>query len=416
MAAVDSVADVAGDGKPDWAALRTKLAGRLVLPDSPEYDATRQPFNLVYADRRPAAIALCTRPEDVQACLATARESGVPFAARSGGHSYAGYSAPERGLVADLGGMDGIQVRPDGTASIGPGARLADVYTALARAGRCLPAGSCPSVGIAGLTLGGGIGVLARKFGLTCDHVRTATVATVDGGLRAASEHSEPELFWALRGGGGGNFGVVTSFEFATVAAPPRLTVFSLAFPTGSAAAVFDAWQHWLPETPDELWSNCAISGGMTPSCRIGGCFVGPADALSPMLDALVKRAGVPATSRKAAPKSYLDAMRYFAGSSEKESFAGSSRILNRPVPDSGDLVGVVTGLRGTDLLFDGLGGAVSRVAPDATAFPHRQALGQRAGVCLRAIRETRGGGADSEPSAGGVGPAGRHWGLRQLP
>src|SRR5437660_1397579 len=109
----------------------------------------------------------------------------------------------DHGLVVDLAGMSGVQVDGD-TAVIGAGARLIDVYTALAAAGRCLPAGSCPSVGIAGLTLGGGIGVLARKYGLTCDSLTGATVVTADGASRTVSVSAEPDLFWALRGGGGG--------------------------------------------------------------------------------------------------------------------------------------------------------------------------------------------------------------------
>src|SRR6185312_14675612 len=124
-----------------------------------------------------------------------------------------------------------------GKAVIGAGAKLQDVYAGLARAGRCLPAGTCPSVGIAGLTLGGGIGVLSRKYGLTCDRLVSARVVTADGALRTVSSSAEPELFWALRGGGGGNFGIVTSFSFDTVPAP-QLTVFELGFPAGSAPEV----------------------------------------------------------------------------------------------------------------------------------------------------------------------------------
>src|SRR5439155_12607662 len=122
---------------------------------------------------------------------------------RSGGHSYAGYCVPEGGLVADLARMSQVTVHPDGTAEIGAGAKLIDIYSRLAAAGRCLPAGSCPSVGISGLTLGGGIGVLSRKFGLTCDRMVSARLVTADAQLRTASADSEPDLFWALRGGGG---------------------------------------------------------------------------------------------------------------------------------------------------------------------------------------------------------------------
>ncbi|GDY29276.1 FAD-binding dehydrogenase [Gandjariella thermophila] len=380
----------AAGGPPDWSALRARLAGTLVLPGDRDYDAARRSYNPLFDARRPAAVARCARPEDVQACLEAAARSGIPVAARSGGHSYAGYSTPDRGLVVDLGGMAGVDVRPDGTAVVGAGARLIDVYAALAAAGRCLPAGSCPSVGVAGLTLGGGVGVLTRKYGLTCDRVSAMSVVTADGRLRAVAEDAEPDLFWALRGGGGGNFGVVTSFTFRTEPAPD-LTVFALTFPAGSAGAVLGGWQQWVRGAPDELWTNCVVSGGSPPSVRVGGCYVGSPDGLSPLLDDLVRRVGTAPASRYAQAKGYLDAMRYFAGCGQRsvascrpaeaggqlgrESFVASSAVLAAPAADPDRVAALVAGQRGTDLLFDSLGGAVAGVRPDATAFPHRSAL-----------------------------------------
>ena len=315
----------------------------------------------------------------------------TPIAARSGGHSYAGYSTPARGLVVDVGPMSTVDVRRDGTAVVGAGARLMDIYAALAGAGRCLPGGSCPTVGIAGLTLGGGIGLLARKFGLTCDRLASAQVITADGVLRTASAASEPDLYWALRGGGGGNLGIVTSFTFATAPAP-ALTVFSLQFPAGSAAAVLGAWQDWVAGSPDELFANCIIHGGTPPGCQVGGCFVGSPSRLNPLLDDLVRRSGATPTSRYVSAKSYLDAMRYSAGCSQltpaqcrpgwtgsggtlqRESFVASSRIVAAPMRDPQPVVAAIAG-SGLDAIFDSLGGAVRRVGAAATAFPHRTAL-----------------------------------------
>jgi FAD/FMN-containing dehydrogenase len=371
---------------PDWAALRARLPGGLVLRGEPGYDAARRPYNTLFETRTPAAVAACTRPEDVQACVEVARNARIPIAARSGGHSYAGYSTPDAGLVADLSRMSTVEVRADGTAEIGAGARLIDVYAGLARAGRCLPAGSCPTVGVAGLTLGGGIGVLSRKFGLTCDRLVSATVVTADGRLRTASADSEPDLFWALRGGGGGNFGIVTSFTFSTEPAPD-LTVFALQYPAGSAPDVLGAWQGWIAGAPDELWSNCVISAGSPPSVRVGGCYVGPAGGLNSLLDGLRAR---PA-SRSVQGKGFLDAMRYFAGCSQRSiaqchlasaggqldraGFVGSSRMLPETVADPAHLVSIVDGRSGVDVLLDSWRGAISRVAPTDTAFPHRAAL-----------------------------------------
>jgi hypothetical protein len=376
-------------GPPDWPALRAKLPGGLLLPADAGYDTARRPYNTLIDNPRPAAIAACTRPEDVQACVEVARNSRLPIAARSGGHSYAGYCVPDGGLVVDLNKLSGVRMQPDGTAEIGAGTRLIDVYAGVAAAGRALPGGSCPSVGIAGLTLGGGIGVLQRKFGLTIDHLVSAKVVTPDGQLRTASASSEPDLFWALRGGGGGNFGIVTSFTFRTEPAPD-LTVFSVGFPAGSAAAVLGAWLAWTPGTPDELWSTVLVSAGKPPSARLSGCFVGSPSGLNPLLDSLIAKAGTRPTSRSASAKGFLDAMRYFASCSERtiqqchpasdggqlnrEGFVATSHMVSSAV-DPAAVVSLVDGRDGMVVQLDSFGGAISRVAPDATAFPHRKAL-----------------------------------------
>ncbi len=370
---------------PDWAALRARLPGGLILPGDPGYDTARLPFNPLYDGQHAAAVANCTRAEDVQACVDVARTARIPIAARSGGHSYAGYCAPDGGLLVDLAKLSAVDVRSDGTAEIGAGTKLINVYAGLAKAGRAIPAGSCPTVGVAGLTLGGGIGVLARKFGLTCDRLVSARVVSADGRLLTASADSEPDLFWALRGGGGGNFGIVTSFTFRTEPAPD-VTVFALQFPGGAATDVLGAWQDWMAGAPDELWSLCGITAGRPPAARISGCLVGSAADLNPLLDRLRVR---PA-SRSVQPKGFLDAMRYFAGCSEhtvaqchpestggqlgREGYVATSRMLPTRV-DPARLVSTMDGRAGVDLLLDSFGGAVSRVAADATAFPHRAAL-----------------------------------------
>ena len=376
-------------GPPDWAALRARVSGGLLLPGDSGYDVAKRGFNPLFDGHKPAAVAKCAKPEDVQACIEAARGRGVPIAARSGGHSYVGYSTPDGGLVVDLRGMSGVQVQPDGSAVVGAGARLIDVYAGLADSGRLLPAGSCPTVGIGGLTLGGGIGVLSRKYGLTCDRLTSAQVVTADGRLITASEESEPDLFWALRGGGGGNFGIVTSFTFRTEAAP-QLTVFQLRFAGGATADVLGGWQEWLPGAPAEVWSNCVISGGATPTSRIGGCFVGSPGGLNPLLDRLIGKIGSQPSSRSVQAKGFLDAMKYMAGCSsrsttqchpdfeggqlQREAFVASSRILDGPA-DPAAVVKLMAGRSGMDLLLDSLGGEVSTVESSATAFPHRTAL-----------------------------------------
>ncbi|MFJ9783800.1 FAD-binding oxidoreductase [Amycolatopsis sp. NPDC101161] len=358
-------------GPPNWDDLRGKLTGSLLRPGTDGYDSAKRAFNPLFDGNNPVAVAKVTSAQDVQTCVQAAA-GRLTLAARSGGHSYAGYSVPESGLVVDVSGMNKVEIR-DTQAVIGAGAKLKDVYAGLAAAGRALPAGSCPTVGIAGLTLGGGIGVLARKYGLTCDHLSSAQVVTADGKLVTASATSEPDLFWALRGGGGGNFGIVTEFTFDTDPAP-NLTVFSLHFPAGSATGVLGAWQQWIAAMPPELWANIVVSGGSPVQCRVGGCYVGAPAGLNTLLNNLTANAGARPTQRTVKALDYLGAMNYFSGSSARQSFVASSRIITSPV-DPAKVVALADGRAGMDLLIDGLGGKVAEPAKDATAFWHRDAL-----------------------------------------
>ncbi len=361
--------------KVDWDGLRQRMQGPLLRPGDPGFEDARKLFNPLNDDHIPAAVAQCESAEDVrQGVLAAANR--VPLAARSGGHSYVGYSAPRGGLVLDLRRMATVSVQADGTAAVGAGASLRDVYSGLGRANRCLPGGSCFTVGISGVALGGGIGVLQRKFGLTCDHLVEAEVITADGRTLMASATRTPDLFWALRGGGGGNFGVVTRFTFTTDPAPP-LTVFVLGFPAGKVPVteVMTAWQPWIAGAPRELWANLNVSGGSDPSCRVAGCFVGPRSACTPLLDSLVARADVQPNRRTVEARDYFDAMRFFSGRPDRESFVASSRVLTAPTADPGGVVALLAGHSGMSLILDALGGAVADVDVQQTAFPHRTAF-----------------------------------------
>ncbi|ANZ37665.1 FAD-binding dehydrogenase [Lentzea guizhouensis] len=352
----------------NWERLRRRLGDRLVLPQDSGYDTLRLPFNTVYAHRRPAAIARCVRAEDVQACLDFASHERIPVAARSGKHSYAAYSVPENGLVVDVSAL--TNVRFHGTdVQVGAGVRLGDFYETIGAQGRAVPGGTCKSVGISGLTLGGGIGVIGRKYGLTCDNLLSARIVTPDGCLRTVSERQEPDLFWALRGGGGGNFGIVTSFTFRSVPAPD-VTRFLLLYPAGATADVVDAWQEWFSDAPDELWAICETLSGTPTSTAVGGTYLGPAKDLHPLLDRMP--AG---TQRVVEEMTYLEAMRFYAGGDETgAAFVASSRMAYEHVPGS-RVDELLQGGSGYRIQFDSFGGALGRVAPDATAFPHRRAL-----------------------------------------
>jgi len=364
----------------DWDRLRRKLSGRLVRPGDAEYDQVRRPFNTLYANRRPAAVARCVRPSDVQACVDFAANQRIPVAARSGGHSYVAYSVPENGLVIDLSALAGVRVAADGTATVGAGTTMIDLYEAIGRAGRALPAGSCGTVGIAGLALGGGKSVLNRKFGLTCDHLLGARIVTPDSRLRSVDRGSEPDLLWGLRGGGGGNFGVVTSFTFHTEPGPDLVT-YQLAYPPGAATELFAAWQDWMLDAPDELWASCDVVSGDPATFRANGNLVGPVGRLRALLADLHRRTGITPTTEILREMDYLTAMRFWAGCipqcgpNNGSAFVASSCMVGRRIEDPAEVTALLAGRTEVYVQFSSLGGKVASVAPDATAFPHRSAV-----------------------------------------
>ncbi len=220
------------------------------------------------------------------------------LAARSGGHSYAGYSSCP-GLVIDVSSLNGVSVQLGmQLATVGAGAQLIDIYSQLGASGLLLPGGSCPTVGIAGLALGGGIGVFGRAYGMTCDNIASLQIVTADGSLRRCSPAQQRDLYWASRGGGGGNFGIVTSFTF-TVHPIPSVTLFTLEWPWGEAATVLDAWLRWIPTAPNELWSNCQLASNGTGGggfLKVTGVFAGSTAACSSALAPLLSAVGAAPT------------------------------------------------------------------------------------------------------------------------
>ncbi|HEX7090006.1 MAG TPA: FAD-binding oxidoreductase [Longimicrobiales bacterium] len=193
--------------------LRAGIAGRVIAPGDAEYDAARSLYYTGY-DRRPAAIARPVGASDVARVIAAARETGLPLAVRSGGHSIAGHSVVDGGIVLDLSTLDRLEIDPAGrTAWAGAGLTAGEYTAAAAAYGLATGFGDTASVGIGGITLGGGLGFLHRKYGLTVDNLLAAEVVTADGEVVVADAESHPDLFWAIRGGGG-NFGVVTRFRY----------------------------------------------------------------------------------------------------------------------------------------------------------------------------------------------------------
>jgi hypothetical protein len=394
---------------PDLDALAQILGSRLLRPGDSGYQGAAELYSPRFDSIKPLAVARCTSVADVQSCLAFVRTTGTPIAARSGGHSYAGYSTTS-GLVIDVGPMNSIQANPtNGTARVGAGARLVDVYSQLAAAGVSIPAGSCPTVGITGLALGGGIGVVARKYGMTCDTISAVELVTPDGHYVRCDENNEPDLLWAHRGGGGGNFGVVTALEFATFPTSP-LTHFVVHWSWADATEAISGWSSWLQSAPDEVWSSLHVNGagvvGGTPNIYASGVFVGSPGALATQLNAL-QAATRPFSSRSATQSSYLETMLIeggcagesiqachlptveVGGTLGREDNAARSDYIDAPLSAAG--VDVLLSaiekrsssyrLVGGSVLFDAYGGAVNRVAPSDTAFVHRTSL-----ACLQYV------------------------------
>ncbi|GGK64555.1 FAD-binding oxidoreductase [Sphaerisporangium melleum] len=385
-----------GPSPADWSALGRGLSGRLIRPGDAAYDTARRLYNPGFDGIRPSGVAYCAEPGDVAECLTFARRFGVPVTSRSGGHSYAGWSTGT-GLVLDVSPMNTVQAS-SGRAVVGAGAKLVDVYDRLAARGVGIPAGSCPTVGIAGLTLGGGIGVLSRKYGLTCDVLESLRVVTADGKVRTCDAHHEPDLYWASRGGGGGNFGVAVSFTFRTFKAGD-LVLFFLHWPWSRARKAIAAWQAWAPSAPDALWSNLHLSQDPGRELQIGGTYTGSRAECERLLEPLIAKIGSAPSSRYITRTSYQHAMMVEAGCSgrtvsqchlpgslpgqtrdgtfPRDSFSAKSHMAYRPLSASGiaTLVDQVGRPGRHAVLLDALGGAVGRVRPDATAFPHRGAL-----------------------------------------
>jgi FAD/FMN-containing dehydrogenase len=380
----------------DWRRLAATIDGTLARPGSSTYDSVRLTQNPRYDGARPLAVLSVAGAHDVATAFAFAQDHGVPVAVRSGGHSYPGWSAGDGALVVDVRPLHRVSL--SGTAAtVGAGASLVRVYDALGSRGRGIPGGSCPTVGIAGLTQGGGVGVLTRAYGLTCDSVTAMRVVLANGRIVTASSDEEPDLFWALRGGGGGHLGVVTSFTFKTFAAP-TITRAYIAWPFSAARQVVPRWLHTVPRADSRLWATLKLLGGRThpggPALFMSVTWTGAPSGLDRALRPLLSKVPAPTTDSRSSA-SYRDTMLTYAGCSsipvaachtgpggalDREAFAATSHIITEAVVDTGTLLEQVraaqgSGLKEAGISIDALGGVVDDVGAGDTAFGHRGAL-----------------------------------------
>ncbi len=387
----DTVADSA------LSELRASLSGRLVTGTDSDYDTVRKVRNRSYDGVRPRGIVMAQTAEDVRRAVSWASTHKTAIVPRSGGHSYIGQSTTD-GLVVSVVPMSKIKVdKAAMTATIGAGAMLIDVNVGLIQQGVGLPTGSCPSVGVAGLTLGGGVGFSSRKWGLMCDNLVGVEMVTAAGEVVRADEKTNPELLWACRGGGGGHFGIVTSFTFKVHALEP-ISGYAIRWDWKHADKVLDVWQRWAAEGPDELFSVCAMTRGKTePSIRSHGRFFGSKQELRKLL-APLRGVAKPAKfsvyetdlwkAHVESPKCWPDPNVCHSwnhpqpGRYKQASYTVKSDYFKRYLDEEGRAAmirGVEGGqkqkLRWGGVILDGFGGAINKPAADDTAFVHRDSL-----------------------------------------
>ncbi len=366
--------------------LRSALQGQILLAGDDGYEEARQIWNAMI-DRRPALIVRCAGAADVVQCVNFVREHGLLTAVRGGGHNIAGNAICEGGFVIDQSQLKAVRVDADTRrATVEPGATLADLDRETQALGLAIPTGINSTTGVAGLTLGGGFGWLSRKYGLTIDALRSVDVVTAQGELLHASADQNADLFWGIRGGGG-NLGVVTSFEFEAYPVGPELLSGLIVFPLAQAKSVLKQYREFVAKAPDELciwvvlrkapplpFLPAEVHGKeviVLAMCYAGDPAAG-AKAIEPLRsfgDAYGEHIGpMPFTAWQQAfdPLLTPGARNYWKSHNFTEL---NDAAVDQMIEYAGKLPSPHC-----EIFIASLGGATSRVAPDATAYPHREA------------------------------------------
>lgn len=366
------------------------VGGDVLVAGSVQYESARRSQIARFDGVRPRAVVRCRVPEDVAQALAFAREEGLHVALRSGGHCFAGRSSTT-GVLIDVSGMDEVSVS-SGTVTVGAGSRLADIYDALAAHDLTIAAGCGPTVGIAGLTLGGGLGILGRSHGLTADQLVTARAVLADGRIVDCDEDRHEDLFWALRGSGGGQFAAVTQLVLRTLPAMDA-TAFHVVWPWTMGAAVVGAWQVWAPDAPTAIAASLLVrtpaDRDRPPVVTVFGAMLDTESAARAALDEFVASVNAAPMKTSYAPGPYREIKRYLA---EYDVCSGRRRPVEREPGHSyskseffrrelrADVIvelleRFADGRRQREarvLDFTPWAGAYNRVAADATSFAHR--------------------------------------------
>ena len=391
-AALASMAEVTGDVNAvtgggaqvtlEQAALQElsqSLRGRLLLPGFEGYDVARRVLN-PGIDKHPALIVQPTGAADVMNAVTFARERDLLLAVKCGGHSYGGKSTCDDGLLIDLSTMRHARVDPASkTAWIAGGSLLGELDHEAMQLGLVTTAGTVSHTGVGGLTLGGGFGRLARRFGLALDNVKAVDIVTADGKLRHASASENPDLYWAVRGGGG-NFGVVTNFEFGLHEMQRQVIGGDVVFPLAQLRDVLNMYADYINGAPDELYLDFVVNseiGSTDGACIVHACYSGPENEAERVLSPIYK-AGKPLNDGIKAVD-YVAIQRSWDRTDPRNSTEYLKSGFINTFPSS--LVDTLVenyetfAERGTTVFFQHSGGAIGRVPADATAFAHRKSL-----------------------------------------
>lgn len=339
---------------------------------SPEYEKLRQGFNK-RINKLPAIIALCQNTQGVTEAIKYAIQNNLPVAIKSGGHCMEGFSSNDGGMVINLSLLNKATWENNEIINIGPACTLTDLYNTILPKGRILPGGSCGSVGIGGLTLGGGYGLLARKYGLTCDSLLEVTM--VDGKGNIVSSATDPELLWACKGGGNGNFGVITAMKFKTQKAPPTLQSFrfkSYKATLEKTRTVLQKWFELTPDLPPGCFSAFVLNGKTLYILLTNADKHNP--AVQKVIDALSLLAD---KTTRTKPQPLAAALKVFYGIQHpvyfKNASAGLYKNFDTIAPYIDKVIDHVLTTPGMIYQVNTLGGNIQHAANEVgSAFPHR--------------------------------------------